>query len=304
MRGVVIRDACDQEGNPEPARVALHGSIHENRILLDADPEYITRLRASARNRAELMAWLYGSWDIVAGGMFDDVWDATRHVVEPFAVPRSWRVDRSLDWGSSKPFSVGWWAESDGTDVVYPDGRRMRTVRGDIFRIHEWYGCDPRQSNTGLHMGAKDVARGVIKRDAELIEGGLVQGRVRVGVADSAIAASDNGPSVRSDMLAAGLDWEMADKSPGSRKQGWEVMRRLLRSAAHVDAEGRPKAGPREEPGMFFFRTCTAAIELIPSMPRSDKDLDDVDTDAEDHVADEVRYRARNRVRAARQRDL
>ena len=25
-----------------------------------------------------------------------------------------------FDWGSSKPFSVGWWAESDGSDVEIP----------------------------------------------------------------------------------------------------------------------------------------------------------------------------------------
>ena len=53
---------------------------------------------------------------------------------------------------------------------------------------------------------------------------------------------------------------------------------------------------------MFFFRTCRHAIELLPAMPRDDKDLDDVDTDAEDHIADEVRYRARNKAQAARQR--
>ena len=35
-------------------------------------------------------------------------------------------IDRSFDWGSSKPFSVGWWAESDGTTApngkTYPRG--------------------------------------------------------------------------------------------------------------------------------------------------------------------------------------
>lgn len=304
MRGIVIDDAVDAEGNPEPQRVAIHGSIHENQILLKADPDYISRLRASARNKAELMAWLYGSWDIVAGGMFDDVWEATVHVVEPFPVPRSWRVDRSFDWGSSKPFSVGWWAESDGTDAVYPDGRRRRTLRGDLFRIEEWYGCSPKESNTGLHMQAKDVARGIKEREADMLERGLVSGRFGIGVADSAIAATDNGPSVRSDMLSVGVDWEMADKSPGSRKQGWEQVRKLLRGAMNVTPDGKPKQGPREEPGMFFFRVCKDAIELIPSMPRSDKDLDDIDTDAEDHIADELRYRARNRIRAARQRDF
>lgn len=303
-RGVPQLDCVDAEGNREPPRVVIHGSIHENRILLDADPDYIDRLRASARNRAELQAWLYGSWDIVAGGMFDDVWDTTRQVVEPFPVPRSWRVDRSLDWGSAKPFSVGWWAESDGTDVTYPDGRRIKTRRGDLFRIAEWYGCSPKESNVGLHMDAKQVADGIKKREVEMIESGLVQYKINAGVADSAIDSSDNGPTVRSDMLSRGVDWEMADKAPGSRKQGWLVMRRMLRAALCQDSEGKPLQVPREEPAMFFFRTCPSAIDLLPSMSRDDKDLDDIDTDAEDHIADEVRYRARNKVQRAKQRSF
>lgn len=304
MRGKVQANCVDADGNSEPPRVALHGSIHENRILLDADPEYISRLRASARNKAELSAWLHGNWDIVAGGMFDDVWESTVHVVEPFDIPRSWRINRSFDWGSAKPFSVGWWAESDGTDILYADGRRRRTVRGDLFRIAEWYGCSPRESNVGLHMDAKDVAKGIKERETAFIENGLVPIRISGGIADSAIDSSDNGPTVRSDMESQGVQWEMADKAPGSRKQGWLQMRKMLRNSLNLDKDGNVKTSPREEPGLFFFRTCKHAIELIPSMPRDDKDLDDIDTDAEDHIADEIRYRCRDRVQAAKQRNM
>jgi hypothetical protein len=105
-------------------------------------------------------------------------------------------------------------------------------------------------------------------------------------------------------MASKGVRWELADKSPGSRKQGWEQMRKLLRQSLNVDHDGRPLSGPRELPGMFFFRTCQHAIDLLPSMPRDDDDLDDIDTDAEDHIADEVRYRARNIKRATRVRDF
>jgi hypothetical protein len=304
MRGVPQTECVDADGNPEPMRVCIHGSIRENRILLDADPEYITRLRASARNKAELMAWLYGSWSIVAGGMFDDVWESSRQVLEPFPIPRNWRVDRSFDWGSSKPFSVGWWAESDGSDIVWPDGRTRSTIRGDLFRIAEWYGCSPKESNVGLHMDAKSVADGIKIRERNMIEEGLIPVKVRPGPADSAIDASDNGPSVRSDMLSRGVDWEMADKAPGSRKQGWLVMRRMLRASAGLDNEGKQITGPREEPGLYFFRSCEAAIELLPSMSRDDKDLDDIDTHGEDHVADEARYRVRNKVRITKQRSF
>ena len=47
----------------------------------------------------------------------------------------------------------------------------------------------------------------------------------------------------------------------------------------------------REMPGLFVFNNCTHFIDLFPILPRDEKDSDDVDTDAEDHIGDEVRYR-------------
>jgi len=65
-----------------------------------------------------------GDWNIVAGGMFDDLWTPSVHIVRSFEIPYSWKINRGFDWGSSKPFSVLWFAESDGTDITYPDGVR------------------------------------------------------------------------------------------------------------------------------------------------------------------------------------
>ena len=58
--------------------------------------------------------------------------------------------------------------------------------------------------------------------------------------------------------------------------------------------DGTLRIYPRENPGLFVFDTCTAFIETLPVLPRDEKDMDDVDTDAEDHVADEVRYFVRS----------
>jgi hypothetical protein len=89
-----------------------------------------------------------------------------------------------------------------------------------------------------------------------------------------------------------GISWTRADKSQGSRKNGWEQMRTAMRNAKPlVAADGTVL--PREEPGLFVFDTCRQFIRTVPNIPRSEKDLDDVDSDAEDHVADEARYRVR-----------
>ena len=47
--------------------------------------------------------------------------------------------------------------------------------------------------------------------------------------------------------------------------------------------------------GPFVFDTCAQFIRTVPSIPRDERDMDDVDTDTEDHVADEARYRCLTR---------
>src|SRR5207248_4713081 len=97
----------------------IPSTLDNNLKLMENDPEYWQRVVASANGREDLIkAWRFGLWDIVAGGMFDgDAWNRKIHVLQPFPIPHSWRIDRSFDWGSSKPYSVGFWAESDGTKI-------------------------------------------------------------------------------------------------------------------------------------------------------------------------------------------
>lgn len=293
---VIITDATDPEGRPEPPRCAIHGHIDENRILLEADPNYKATITAAARNDGMARAWLHGSWDVVAGGMFDDVWNPQRNCVPDFDVPPTWRIDRAFDWGSSKPFSVGWWAQSDGSDLRLKDGRVFSTVRGDLFRVREWYGWTGRP-NEGRRMLATEVAAGIVER--ELAWGWRDQSscRVRPGPADSSIFAVENGVSVAQDMgepvridgrVFTGVAWLPADKRPGSRKSGWEQMRSMIKAAT-------PEPGiPREKPGLFVVESqCAQFLRTVLSLPRDEEDLDDVDTDAEDHIGDETRYRVR-----------
>lgn len=256
-------------------RVRLHSHWSENKKLMEADPDYIKRLMADD-NEARQKAWLDGDWNIVAGGMFDDVWDQRVHIVKPFPIPSSWRIYRSFDWGSSKPFSVGWWAETDGT----PDPRGRPLAPKSLFRIGEWYGWTGKP-NEGLKMDRKDIARRIVK-----LEGALgIAGRCRPGPADSSIFYAEEGrASIAVDMAYAGARFIPADKRPGSRVVGWEKMRAMLRAALE---------GNVEERSMFVFNRCRDGfIRTVPALPRDKVKLDDVDTDAEDHTGDEVRYMA------------
>lgn len=292
-RGKIIRDSYAKDGSLEPPRVAIHGSLYENKILLNADPDYISKIKAAARNPSELAAWIEGSWDIIAGGMFDDIWRSDVHIVEsvpPALIPKRWKIDRSFDWGSSKPFAVCWYAESNGEPFEYR-GRTYGRVKGDIYKIQEWYGWNGTR-NEGVKMLASKVADGI--RDRERDWG--IADRTKAGPADASIFDEENGVCIERDMRKRDVRWLAADKGPGSRKQGWEMLRTALSGALP-----NPSGGPREQPGFFIMDCCEQTIETFPTLPRDDKDLDDVDTEAEDHIGDADRYRIRKKVSAVRQ---
>ena len=223
--GPVIKDSYDIDGNLEEPRVAIKSSLEENKILLDADPNYLQRVLAAARNDAERKAWKTGDWDIVAGGMFDDVWKPQQHILEPFDIPDTWRIDRSLDWGSSKPYSYGLWAQSDGSDVLLKNGKYRSTIPGDIFRIAEIYGWNG-EPNKGCRKLATEVGRDI----AELETNRFGPGRVLPGPADNAIFDVNEGRAISRDLgrpvrlksgrIVPGPIFIRSDKSPGSRKTG------------------------------------------------------------------------------------
>lgn len=260
----------------------LFGSYMENRFLT---PEYIAELeRCKDKNKRK--AWLQGDWNIVAGGALDDLWDENIHVVPRFKVPKGWRVDRSFDWGSSKPFSVGWWALSNGEEAELEDGSIFCPPANSLIRIAEWYGHNPAETNVGLFMSAKEIANTIKVIEATLLERKWVPHHVSPGPADNAIyneTKQDDGTmdSIGKAMERQGVSWEHSIKSPGSRKAGLQLLRDRLQNS--LTCEG---------PGLYFMDNCREAIAQLPVLPRDPDDPDDVDTEAEDHLYDETRYRA------------
>lgn len=257
--------------------VRIFGSYKENIYLA---PEYVAELE-SIRDENKRKAWLWGDWDIVAGGAFDDVWNNIVHKAPRFRVPRTWRVDRSFDWGSTHPFSVGWWAEANGEECVLPDGTSWGPPPGTLFRIHEWYGTSG-EPNEGLKMSAKNIAIGIREREDMLLEGGWIKERPKPGPADNQIRnVTESATETIEKMMAdEGIYWEESDKGPGSRKNGLQLARDRLE--ASVDGVGA---------GLYCFEHNRAFLKYLPTLPRDEKDMDDVDTTAEDHIWDETRYR-------------
>lgn len=290
-RGVVIK-------NPgEVARVAIHGNLSENFLLLTEQPEYPQIIMQAAVNPAQGKAWLHGDWNVSAGGMIDDVWDAKVNIIPSFSakfIPQGWTITRAYDHGQSHPFSCGWWLESNGEGIRIRDHngdwRWIGNVRGDLIRFGEWYGSTGKP-NEGLRMSAPDVARGILEREEDL----GIRRRCKPGPADTEIWSKDQ----RGTGLAPADDMDKvydppygmkpmfykADKTPGSRVRGWQMLRSRVRDAQPE------KDGSRSKPGIFICDNCHKWLELVPVMPRDPKNMDDVPEKYEDHNGDETRYR-------------
>ena len=108
-----------------------------------------------------------GDWTVIEGAYFD-CWRYEQHVVQPFEVPAHWARFRAMDWGSAKPFSVGWWAiVSDDHYVPRAEGSPDRLLtRGALVRYREWYGAA--SPNVGLKMTAEAVGAGMAQRESSI----------------------------------------------------------------------------------------------------------------------------------------
>ena len=269
-------------------RCAIHGRLKENFVLMHKEPFYLAKIMDAAKNKAQAKAWASGDWDVTAGGMVDDIWQNEIHVIPTFdakLIPHSWHISRAYDHGQSHPFAVGWWLRSSGEPIELSDGRKIGLIRGDLILWAEWYGAEETESGwEGIKLSSKKIAKGIKERELIL----KILDRVVPGPADSQIYIEDsdrNNRCVADEMKTEGVKWIPANKSPGSRKTGWELLRSKLEAAIPN------KENYREDPGVFVCDRCVHWIRVIPPMPRSDKDPDDIPEKYEDHLPDMTRYR-------------
>ena len=274
----VFNPRTQQREDITKTQVHIFGSYKENRYL---SPEYVAELE-SITDENKRRAWLWGDWDVVAGGAFDDLWRENIHVIPRFVIPPSWKLDRSLDSGSTHPFWVGWWAMANGESVKLATGKRWTPTRGSLILFHEWYGTKSIGTNVGLKLSAKDVALGIKMRERELKLAKMISSTIYAGPADNQISNvhEKETDSIEKIMKDNGVLWKESDKGHGSRKNGLQLFRDRLQAAA-----------TGEGPAIYFMSHCAGAIGTIPVLPRDEDEPDDVDTDAEDHPWDGVRYR-------------
>lgn len=246
--------------------------ITDNRILLDNDPQYITNLHMVG-SKELVRAWLEGDWSAVEGAFFDG-WSEKRHVCRPFDVPSDWLRFRSVDWGFARPSSVGWWAVA-GDEYPLGDGRTL--PRGALVRYRELY------TATGPNIGMRlDVeALGALMLSKQYPDE-----KVNYTVVDPAMNAQNGGPSMVERLAKMGIVARPGDNARVGKNGaigGWDQMRARLRG----EADDRPM--------LVCFSTCKDSIRTIAVLQHDPNRPEDVDTEAEDHCADEWRYACMSR---------
>lgn len=271
----IFIDRKFEDGEDPDDYVFVQSMVQDNVALLKEQPDYIKQLEALPPKLRE--AWLYGRWDIFEGQFFEEFRDTPdpakaaeegctvedllmqrrwTHVIEPFEPPKGWTICRSYDFGYNKPFSCAWW----GIDYD-----------GVIYRIMELYGCT-KTPNEGLKWAPDrqfaEIAR--IEREHPWF-----RGRQITGVADPAIWDASHGISIAEEAARKGVHFTPGDHE---RIAGWMQCHYRLR----FDDNGYPM--------MYVFNNCKAFIRTIPSLMYSETKPEDLDTDGEDHAADEWRY--------------
>ena len=200
--------------------------IYDNKVLLDADPNYIRQLEALPEELRR--AHLDGNWDVHAGQYFRE-FSRDRHVIEPFEIPSWWRRFRSMDWGYNDPCCVLWHAV-DGENRVY-------TYR-ELY-VRETRAGEVAAMVLELSRG-ESISYTVASPDMWQKRGAVLSG-----------AGGFEGETLAELFTSSGLSLTPADNS---RVPGWNRVRDFLAAA------------PDGRPNWLCFSDCRNLIRQLPAL--------------------------------------
>lgn len=260
----------------------IQSLVTDNRALMKSQPDYLEQLKALPPKQRR--AWLDGDWNVFEGQFFTELClepdvaaareagcelerDELRrqrrwtHVIAPFDLNegerRHWTIYRSYDWGYNKPFSCAWWA------VDYD---------GVLYRVLELYGCMPDSPNEGVRWDNDRQFRRIAEIENEHP---WLKGKKIRGIADPSIWNKNGAPSIADMAMKHRVYFEPGDNA---RIAGWmQVHYRLA-----FDERGFAR--------LYVFDTCKDFIRTMPLLQFDAHSVEDLDTDMEDHIADETRY--------------
>ena len=221
----------------------------EDNPHLDVD-SYEGSFTALSSERAKALR--DGDWDVVAGAALSML-ERGKHMVRPFKPPRHWTHIMAMDWGTAKPFSIGWWVVSEGATLVAKDGFPDTHIPpGALIQFAEWYGWSG-EADTGCRMSSGEVAREILKLERE-----MELPPIDIRVADPQMWASQDGPSPQENMRRATDGVFTLRQGRRDRKANYtEFVERLV---------GKPNNDGVVQPMVYFTSNCRHFWRTVPGL--------------------------------------
>lgn len=278
-----IKRASDGEGGM--LRQYIPARLDDNPTGMKNDPGYVKRLEGLG-NESLVKAMRDGDWDIVAGAAFEKL-SRIKHMIRPFEIPKYFTKFTCLDWGTAKPYSIGWYCVCDDDLILKArdDFPERLIAKGSIIRYRELYGWGG-QPDVGTREESWQVARKMVE-----LEGPQ---KIDYRIADSAMWAEHDGPSAAERFQnELALVQKVHTKDPIDRPNPSAMEKsRKDRVANYLEIRNRI-ANAYEDglPSFYVTSNCDHFWRTVPELQLDERDPEKGwDTDQEDHVADEVGY--------------
>jgi phage terminase large subunit len=244
----------------------VHANAYDNKYI---SQEYIKQLESLPEQQRK--AYLEGSWDVFAGQYFD-MWSVQKHVIVPFVPAKNELIVGGMDWGRAKPFSFHlarvtkeYFRTDDGDIVWFYRTKTFLEVYGVNKNPEEWSELIQQEMLNKFSLTLQDVSW--VQADPTIFN-----------------KNNDNSMSIRDQFYAHDDRWRIIQPAKNERKPGWVYMVHWLSQA------------PDGKPYWQVTDNCVNLIRTLPELVHNEPpgDVEDIDTEGEDHAADDQRYMLRN----------
>lgn len=249
--------------NIERSRIYIPASIDDNPTLVNNDPGYVLYLETIKDVDPDLYeAWRHGNWDVFAGQFFKKFNRSTHVLPLDSFKGKLTKMPQiaGVDWGYSNPFV---YLQSAVFKVT------LYTKKGDpitfnrVVTYKEIGGTEKNPEEWGREIAKMDLSDMVyIRCDPSMFNKGT----------DGSVAIADKLKS------KLGVDAHLIKPASNNRVNGWAVMQDWLSLA------------PDGLPYWMITDNCIDLIDTLPTLPRDDNNVEDIDTDSDDHWCDAARY--------------
>jgi hypothetical protein len=265
----------------------IRSTVYDNKILLKDDPGYITNLLS--QTSIEKARLLDGDWDILEGAYFAQ-WSEKLHTrypgqdeFSPDPIPKWYKFFGGLDYGRAAPFCFLLMATDDGGNVVVFDEIYEAKLEPEaqsqaVLECLERHQIEPRDvpiyadpsifPSRAPAMPSVTLIAGLAPTKAKPLPGWSM--------------TTNAGKHISDVYSAAGLRMIPSSNANtrNERVNGWAMVREYLtRPGALIIYKGR----------------CPNLIRTVAAIPHDKTDIEDLDTKAEDHAVDALRFGLKNK---------